>query len=30
MRLIGGNPAVVFTRNIIPEQQKMLEGIVQE
>ena len=30
MRLIGGNPADVFTRRIIPEQQKMLQGIVRE
>lgn len=30
MRLIGGNPAVVFTRNIIPEQQKMLKGMIHE
>ena len=28
MRLIGGIPGEVFRRNILPEQEKMLEGIV--
>ena len=30
MRLVGGNPAEIFTNKIIPEQRRMLNGIVQE
>ena len=30
MRLIGGNPGEVFRRAIIPEQEKMLEGLAEK
>ncbi len=30
MRLLGGLPAEVFTDEIVPEQQKMLQGLLKE